>query len=100
MRQVTYKDERGYLRRTLVRDGDGDEQAKYGIPSGPMIDEELDWEEIKRQINNYLVENGVSTWVELQQKDGLGHAGNVVRRHLADLFRRRATEAKHGLDKQ
>jgi len=100
MRQVVYKDKQGFLRRTLVRDSDGDEKAKYGIPSGPRLDEEIDWEEIKRQINNYFVENGIDTWVALQQQGGLSQAASVVKRHISDLYRQRATEAKHGVQQE
>lgn len=98
MRIVTFRDERGYLRRSLVRDGDGDDAAIYGLPTGePRLDEEVDWEEIKRLINDEFVKRGIVTWIDLQQKGGLNVAASILKRHIADVFRRRATEAKHGI---
>lgn len=59
MRRVTYTDRRGYKRVALVRDTDPDEAAASGLPLGPPSFDELDLEEVKRDVSNFLVEQGV-----------------------------------------
>jgi hypothetical protein len=59
MRKVTYTDRRGYKKVALVRDTDPDEAAAQGLPLGPPDLDELDFEEVKKEINNALVQNGL-----------------------------------------
>lgn len=65
MRKVTYTDRQGFKYVALVRDVDPDEAAASGLPLGPPNFNELDMEEVKRDINNILVEQGVLTIKDL-----------------------------------
>ena len=95
MRAVVYEDNNGYLRRTLVKDTDGDEMAEYGVPAGPPDVERLDWEAIKREINNILVSEGLLGWMEVNKsKLGLRVATNVLARHLNMLYKEQAALEK------
>lgn len=94
MREVVTKDQRGYLRRVLVRDNDGDEMAKYGLPVGPPDIDSIDWELIKIQVNNILVENRVVNRQDLQRTGSLNQIASVVKRHVDALFRQDLAERK------
>jgi hypothetical protein len=59
MRKVIYTDRQGFKYASLVRDSDPDEAAASGLPLGPPNLDGLDMEEVKRDINNFLVEQGV-----------------------------------------
>lgn len=64
MRLVIWEDENGYKHRSSVRDDDPDLYAEMnmGIPCDPPnIELRLDWEEIKRNLNNVLVDRGIFT---------------------------------------
>ena len=87
MRSVTWTDHNGYLRRSLIKDTDSDNMAEYGIPDGPPDVDGVDWETVKREINNLLVENGFNTWKDLQRSQiGLNIVTSVLKRHLAQLY--------------
>jgi hypothetical protein len=88
MRHVLYTDRNGYTRRALIRDEDGDEMASSGIPAGPPNLEDIDWEAIKREINQQFVSLGIFTWDDVQHSSvGLQAICTVVKRHVAASFR-------------
>lgn len=88
MRPVIFTDRRGWLRRTLVRDGDGDEMAEYGLPAGPPdIEHGIDWEDIKKQINNILVNDNALTLYDLQRTNGIEKVSAIVKKAVYNLYR-------------
>ena len=94
MKKVVYEDKHGYLRRVLLRDEDDESMAQYGIPCGPPDIESIDWEAIKREINNHLVRSNVTTRTELQRTKSLETIAVIVKRHVDSMFREKATEDK------
>ena len=95
MRAIIYEDRNGYLRRTLVKDNDGDEMAEFGVPAGPPDVEQLDWEGIKREINNVLVQEGLIDWMEVNKSNiGLRVATNILARHLNNIYQEQAALEK------
>ncbi len=92
MREVVYEDKHGYLRRVLIRDEDSEEMAPYGVPLGPPDVEMFDWERIKRDINNYLVQNKIETRLDLQGKRALEAICSIVKREVDRVFREKAAE--------
>jgi hypothetical protein len=66
MREVEWTDRHEYRHRALVRDTDPDSAAENGIQQDPPDLDLLDWEGIKRDIHNAMVERRVSTWESLQ----------------------------------
>jgi predicted nuclease with TOPRIM domain len=91
MRQEIITDRRGYKRRVMVRDNDSDEMLEYGVPAGPPDMDSLDWERLKREINNALVDNGLFTWDDIQKSSvGLNAANTVVKRHLSGIYHEQA----------
>lgn len=96
MRAVIYKDKNGYLRRVLVKDEDNDSMARYGVPAGPPdIEFGLDWDAIKREVNNALVSNGSFTWQNVNaSQTGIQAATNVLKREIVRLFRQREEDTR------
>lgn len=87
MRTVKWTDANGYKWRSLVRDGDPDEAAKQGILQGPPNLEELDWAAVKRDLHNALVDSGLFSWRDVQEKPGLQGAILTLKRRLVTLYR-------------
>lgn len=94
MRPVQWTDDKGYYRLSLLRDNDPEELAPKGLPSGPPDINELDWEELKREIHNLLVSNRLLTWDDVKRsQNGITSIVNVtLKRELILLYRRKATE--------
>lgn len=96
MRQVTYVDRKGYQRVALVRDTDPDEAAPTGIPLGPPDLDELDFEEVKREINNEMVKQGILNIRDLPRRPNaitLAVRSAMVHRIVALM---KAQEVEHG----
>jgi hypothetical protein len=74
MKRLTWTDEKGYRHSSLVRDEDTDAFAPYGIPCDPPDLNLLDWEEIKKELWNRLVDQQLFTWADVQHQ-GLGLSG-------------------------
>ena len=93
MRLVVWEDKGGYKHRSLVKDGDADTAAHGGIPVDPPDLELLDWEAVKRDIHNQLVELGVTTWADWQRKQNGLHSivASPLKRQLIALFRQEET---------
>jgi hypothetical protein len=88
MREVSWTDKYGYKRRSLVRDSDPDEMAPQGVLLGPPNLDELDWEGIKRGLHNALMDAGIFSWRDVQEKRGLrGAILSTMKRRLVYLYR-------------
>lgn len=89
MRYVITVDSKGYKRRMMVRDHDGDEKAAQGIPAGPPDLNRLDWEAIKKEINNTLADQGIFTWNDVNNSQGVGLSlvSTIIKRHVAGLMK-------------
>jgi len=93
MRAVTWTDNNGYKHRSLVREEDPDEAAPQGILQDPPVLEGMDWEAIKRDLHNLLVDAGLYSWLDVQQRQGLeGAILGAMRKKVIHLYR----EAEHG----
>ena len=88
MRLVKYRDIDGWIHATYIRDSDPDSLAPKGVPAGPPDLTMLDWEQIKKEINNALVESDLFTWDDVQRSSvGLRLAGSIVMRYIQQLYR-------------
>ena len=59
MRKVVWTDRRGWKKVSLVRDTDPDTAAPQGLPAGPPDLSEVDCQEVLKEINNRLVDDGL-----------------------------------------
>jgi hypothetical protein len=88
MRRVTWTDDRGYKHSSLVRDGDPDEMAPQGILQDPPNLDNLDWEGIKRDLHNHLVDIGLISWRNVQEIRGMrGAILSSMKKRLVYLYR-------------
>jgi hypothetical protein len=79
MKIVTWIDERGWKRLSMVREIDDERDApEMGVPCGPPDLNLLDWDAIIRDLNNDLVERGLATWRDVQRNQNA--VGSAVRR--------------------
>ena len=89
MRQVKWTDRHGWNHLSLVRDGDPDEMAESGLLRDPPDVNGIDWEVVKRELHNRLVDAGLVTWADVQrgQKAVTGIVSAVLRRRVIGLYR-------------
>lgn len=89
LKLVTWTDENGYKHQSLLRDNDPDTDAPNGILQDPPDLNALDWEGIKRDIHNLLLDRGLITWRDVQAS----HNGvtaviqTVMKRRMAELYK-------------
>ena len=91
MRLVIYEDERGYKHRSLLRDRDPDTMAPKGIIQDPPDLSLLDWEGMRRDIHNALVEQGLVTWADVQRAQNAvsGIVKGVIANRIVALYRQK-----------
>lgn len=96
MRKVIVEDRHGYKHAYLIRDNDPDEMAEMGIPLEPPDINRLPWEEVKRDLHNFLVEQGLFTWQDVQagQNKITTITRTLLKRPLVLLYRLSDKEAK------
>lgn len=87
MRIVKFVDDKGYVRSTRIKDEDPDSYAKYGIPVEIPDLESLDWDGIKRDIHNALMEAGLYTIQDVMKAaNAFAPATTVLKRYLNEIY--------------
>ena len=96
MKLVMYSDPNGFLHRAMLRDDMRSEQAEQGIPADPPdIINGLDWEELKKNLHNHLVELGLFSIKDLQNNNLIASAIlTTFQRPITDLYRKQAANKK------
>ena len=88
MRLVNWTDGKGFTYRSIVPDYADDYMARHGVPSGPPNLDQIDWETVKKEINEALNKHGLYTWDDVQKDpNGVGIALSIFKRHLIHLYR-------------
>lgn len=91
MRIVQWEDERGYIRRSMVRDEDPDTFAQAGIPLDPPDLDMIDWDWIKRELHNTLVEYELYNWDDVVKNQNGANIQSallrVLKRPMINLYR-------------
>lgn len=92
MRKVAWTGDDGRRHVSLVREGDPDAMAPAGVSLDPPDVFLLDWDKIKVELHNELVDRGLVTWEDVQvSQSGLtGVVRKVLLKRLHDLYRGRA----------
>ena len=98
MRIVKWTDEQGYNRVSWVRDDDPDNLAPQGIPCEVPVAKLVDWERVKRDVHNQLVERGILSWDDVQrQQDAVtATVRGVVRRAVLQTLRESNSKDTNG----
>lgn len=82
MKIVEWVDEQGFKHKSLLRDQDPDRLAPSGVPLDPPDLNRLDWEGLKRELHNLLLEKGLRTWKDVQKSQ------NGVTSSIVTVFKR------------
>lgn len=82
MKIVMWTDKDGYNHRSLLRDNDPDDMAPSGVPLDPPSLDRLDWEWLKKQLHNALVDQGLHDMNDVNQK------GNGITTAIMAVFKR------------
>lgn len=90
MRTVIWEDRNGYTRASLVRDGDPDEAAEAGVPIEPPDLDQINWEEVKRDLSNNLVRKGLFTYKDMRNAQNGIRSAVILALHkkVVDLYKR------------
>jgi hypothetical protein len=94
MRIVIKEDRFGYKRAYWVKNEDHDDSAEEGIPLNPPDLDLLEWEEVKRDLHNMLVDRGLFTWVDVQRAQN-GVTSSILaamRKKVISLYRNREVD--------
>lgn len=87
MKYLVVTDSQGFKRRVMVKDNDNESVAFRGVPSGPPDVREIDWELLKKQVNNFLADSGAFTEHDIQgNSPAIAGALNIFKRHLLSLY--------------
>lgn len=88
MKTVTRIDKKGYKIVTKLRDSDNIEYPEMGLPVSIDV-RDLNWESIKVELNNILVDSGLYTWSDvMKSQNGITSAIlSVMRPKLVGLYR-------------
>jgi hypothetical protein len=73
MKNVVWTDRTVTSGFPLLRDRDPDHMAPEGIPLTPPDLSQLDWEEMKRELHNSLVDKKLFTWDDVQREQNECH---------------------------
>lgn len=88
MKHIIYTDKDGFVCRSLIKDTDSNDKAEFGVPAGPPDLRQLDWETLKRDVNNALASAELWTMEDFQKNSGgVTFATNVLKRALILLYR-------------
>jgi len=96
MKLVVWTDRAGYKRAAMLRDGDPESMAEHGLPLSPPDLNEVDWEEVKRELHNQLVDQRLFTWQDVQREQRAVTAAvmSCLHRKVIQLYRAKDVAAK------
>ena len=90
MKAIVWTDDKGKRRRSLIKDTDGPEMARAGIPADPPDIRSLDWEAIFQEIEQAQHEGGLWDWQAAQHNQaGMQACLNTFKRRFLELYRRK-----------
>lgn len=96
MKLVRWTDRAGFRRAALLREGDSESMAERGVPLSPPDLNGVEWEEVKRDLHNALVDQGLFTWQDVQREQRAVQAAVTacLHRRVIQLYRAKDTADK------
>jgi len=90
MKIAEWTDGRGYRHKSILRDSDPDSAAPLGVPCDPPNLDLLDWEELKRELHNHLLDLDLTSWDKMAKHDGAIASAirRTFKRPLVNLYKR------------
>lgn len=95
MRTVIITDRFGYKRAYLCTDDMSDDEAEQGIPQTPPDLDLIEWEEVKKHLNNILVDRMIFTYQDVcQARNAVTSASKaVLKTRIVNLYRNREVKS-------
>ena len=88
MKAVIWTDDTGRKRRSLIKDNDGPEMARYGVPADAPDVRKIDMEAVFREIEALQYEHGLFNWrAALNDQSAIQACINVFKRKFLELYR-------------
>lgn len=88
MKAVIWIDDSGRKRRSLIKDDDGPEKARLGIPEDPPDVRRMDMDAVFREIEALQYEHGLYDWRAVNRDQaGIQACINAFKRELLKLYR-------------
>lgn len=88
MKHIIWTDEKGWKHRMLVKDTDGMREAKYGIKQDPPMISAGDWEALRREVNNFMVDNNLYKFQDYVSNQSAAMALlNLIKRFIVAQFK-------------
>lgn len=88
MKEIIWTDDTGRKRRSLIKDNDGPEMARYGVPSDAPDIRHMDMEAVFREIEALQYERGLFDWRAANNDQGSIQACiNVFKKEFLKLYR-------------
>jgi hypothetical protein len=88
LKAVIWIDDNGRQRRSLIKDNDGPEKARYGVPSNPPDVRGMDMEAIFREIEALQFSLDLFDWRAANKNQaGIQACINVFKREFLKLYR-------------
>lgn len=85
---VIWKDKRGIMHRSILKDDMSEERPQDGYISDPPSVFSLDWNEIAKDLHNQLVARKLFTKQHITQNELTGAILAALRKKVKDLYRR------------
>ena len=91
MRLIAWTDRDGWKRTSFIKDDQDDDMAPQGIPQSVVPINELDWDAIKRDLHNALINRSLFGYEDIiKQRDSVnGAILSAVRGRLITLYKDR-----------
>jgi len=90
---VEWTDARGYKHRAAIRDGDtlADAQNGRGIPLDPPDVASIDWEAVRRDLHNHLLQLGITNFEVVRSGRSQLNSALIrtLKTHVMELLRRK-----------
>ena len=95
MRTVIKIDRFGYKRAYLCTDDMSDDEAEQGIPQTPPDLDLIEWEEVKKNLNNILVDRGIFTLADVYKAQNAitSACKSVMKNRIVILYKNREVKS-------
>ena len=95
MKIVNWTDTGGFRHRAIVHDNQTEHDAPNGIPLDPPDLDRMDWEGVRRELHNALLDHGILDWMDYQQHNNIVNIiTGAVKRGLVTLYREIPEDSK------
>jgi hypothetical protein len=67
MKRVIWTDDKGWKHASIVKDDAKPKDYPMGLPSDPPDINQINWENVKRDLHNLFIDRGLYSWSDIQK---------------------------------